>query len=433
MPTQSEIHNLIADLIVDLHKVTVLWQIAVVLISVGLAWQLRQFARSRIERRREAEGTLRIGVGSLERVIFPLSALVLVFLGRWVLQHWHSVKLLNVAIPLLFSLALIRVAVYMLRHVFAPSGWLRSWERVIAWAMWIGVALYVTGLLPEILDLLDSVSFSVGKEKISLLLIMQGVLAVAVTMLLALWLGRTLEARIMGTAAMDMNLRVVFSKITRALLIVLGVLIVLPVVGIDITVLSVFGGALGVGLGLGLQKIASNYVSGFIILLDRSIRIGDTVSVDNRSGIVTQITTRYIVLRSLDGTESIIPNDTLVTSTVINQSYSDRRVRMALPVQISYASPLEKAMEIMLQAAQGHPRVLRDPAPGVFLREFGDNGISLELGVWIADPEQGLLGLRSDLNLEIWREFKKYGIEIPFPQREIRILGGTQAADGKTS
>lgn len=430
---RSEIPTLLADLLGDLQQVSVLWQLGVLLVSIGLAWQLKRFARPRIAKQREAEGTLRISVGSLERVIFPLSALGLVFLGRWVLHYWHSVKLLNIAIPLFFSLALIRVAVYMLRRIFAPGSWLRTWERFIAWAVWIGVALYITGLLPEIFDLLDGLSFAVGKQKISVLLILQGVLSVAVTMLFALWLGSTLESRIMGTTAVDMNLRVMLAKIIRALLIVLGVLVALPLVGIDITVLSVFGGALGVGLGLGLQKIASNYVSGFIILLDRSVRIGDTVTVDNRSGTVTQLTNRYVVLKSLDGTESIIPNDTLVTSTVVNQSYSDKRVRLALPVQISYASPLERAMEIMLQAAKSHPRVLTDPAPGVYLREFADNGVSLELGFWISDPQEGLLNLRSDINLEVWREFKKHGIELPFPQREVRIIGQARDAGGKTA
>jgi small-conductance mechanosensitive channel len=205
-----------------------------------------------------------------------------------------------------------------------------------------------------------------------------------------------------------------------------GVLIVLPMVGVDITLLSVFGGALGVGLGLGLQKIASNYISGFIILLDRSLHIGDVVSVDNRKGEVTSLTTRYVVLKSDDGTESLIPNDTFITSAVVSQTYSNRRIRLILPFRVSYTSPVELALSIMLDAAQKRPQVLTDPEPIVFLKEFVDSGINLELIIWVEDPQGGVLRLRSDLNLEIWAEFQKNGIEIPFPQHEVRLLRTVQ-------
>ena len=428
MQTKNEFLSLLRDLITDVQEVGVLWQFAVLLASLGLAWLLQvQFSKRSISSA-NAGRTLNISVGSLNRLMFPLSALLLVVVGRWVLKYWQPAHLLNVAIPLLFALALIRIAVYMLRRVFSSQEWLRPWERFIGWAVWLGVALYLTGLLPEILEMLDNLSFHAGKQRISVLLIAQGVLSVVVTMLLALWLGSALEGRIMGTDAMAMNLRVMLSKIMRAALILLGVLIALPLVGIDITVLSVFGGALGVGLGLGLQKIASNYVSGFIILMDRSLHIGDTVTADNRNGKVTALTTRYVVLRSSDGTEALIPNDTFVTSTVVSQTYSDRRVRLTLPIQVSYASDLEVAMNIMLQAATKQDRVLTDPEPKVFLKEFADSGINLDLAIWVDDPEGGQLSLRSDINLEIWREFQKHGIEIPFPQREVRLTDGAKEA-----
>jgi small-conductance mechanosensitive channel len=256
-----------------------------------------------------------------------------------------------------------------------------------------------------------------------LLTILSGILSVLVTVLAAMWLGRVLENRVMATEHLDMNLRVVLSKLFRALLVVLGILVALPLAGIDITVLSVFGGALGVGIGLGLQKIASNYISGFIILIDRSIHPGDVLTVDNRFGTVSQLTSRYLVLRNSDGTEAIIPNDTLITSTVINHSYSNREMRIGIPVQVSYQSDLDQAMSIMRQAAESHPRVLKDPEPKTFLKAFGENGIDLELDIWINDPEEGQLNLRSDINLKIWRQFQAAGIEIPYPQRDIRIIG----------
>jgi small-conductance mechanosensitive channel len=173
---------------------------------------------------------------------------------------------------------------------------------------------------------------------------------------------------------------------------------------------------------LGLQKIASNYISGFIILLDRSLHIGDVVTVDNRKGEVTSLTTRYVVLKSDDGTEALIPNDTFITSTVVSQTYSNHRLRLLFPIQVGYASPVEVAMNIMLNAAKKRPQILPDPEPVVHLKEFADSGINLELIVWVENPEGGVLRLRSGLNLEILSEFQKNDIEIPFPQREVRLV-----------
>jgi small-conductance mechanosensitive channel len=243
-----------------------------------------------------------------------------------------------------------------------------------------------------------------------------------------MWLSGTIEARLMRAESLHSSLRVVFARLATALLVLLAVVMVLPLLGIDLTVLSVFGGALGIGLGLGLQKIASNYVSGFIVLLDRSIRIGDLITVDNFYGEVKNITTRYVVVRALDGREAIIPNELLIATTVLNHSYSNNQIRVALDIQIAYRSDLEQAMQLMEEAARRHERVLADPAPRAFLLAFADSGIDLQLGVWVDDPEKGVLAIRSELYLDIWRAFKESGIEIPFPQREVRIL---PSAEGK--
>lgn len=414
-------HNLLTDLLSDLEQTKILWQLAVLGFSLTLAWSFSRLLKSRLPK---SEGAIKVGLGGVSRLAFPLVALLLVVIGKTVLKNWYSVNLLNIATSLLLALALVRLAVYALRKIFAPSGWLHSSERFIATTIWIGLALHLTGFLPEILDAMDELNFHIGRQKISLLTILSGILSVLVTVLAAMWLGRVLENRVMATEHLDMNLRVVLSKLFRALLVVLGILVALPLAGIDITVLSVFGGALGVGIGLGLQKIASNYISGFIILIDRSIHPGDVLTVDNRFGTVSQLTARYLVLRSSDGTEAIIPNDTLITSTVINHSYSNREMRIGVPVQISYQSDLDQAMTIMRQAAENHPRVLKTPEPKTFLKAFGENGIDLEMSIWINDPEEGQLNLRSDINLEIWRQFQAAGIEIPYPQRDIRLIGG---------
>jgi len=419
MQNSQQIRNLLLDVFNDLQQTDIRWQLGVLVSSLILAWLFMRLIRARVP---VQEGAWKLGMGGVNRLAFPLAALLLVLIGKAVLQQWQHVSLLNVAVPLLLSLALIRLAVYALRHIFAPSGWLHTSERFIAIMIWSGVALHLTGLLPEILQALDDLSFHVGKYKISLLLILSGLTSIAVTMLVALWFASIMEKRLMRAEHLNMSLRVVLAKFIRAALVLVGVLVALPLAGIDITVLSVFGGALGVGIGFGLQKIASNYVSGFIILLDHSIRIGDLVTVDNRYGTVTNITSRYAVIKGLDGTEAIIPNDTLITSTVLNHSYTNHELRVYIPLQVSYNSPLEKAMEIMLEEAGKHARVMQEPPPKVFLKNFGESGIDLELSAWINDPEEGQQNLRSEINLAIWRRFQQEGIEIPYPQRVVRLV-----------
>ncbi|MDR2195971.1 MAG: mechanosensitive ion channel [Gallionellaceae bacterium] len=416
----TEPHNLIANLLSDLEQTAILLQSVLLAISLALSWGAVRLLRSHLPPREGSKNWT-----GLTWCAFPLIALLLVMIGKAVLEDSHSTHLLDIAIPLLTAMTLLRLTLYALRQVFAPSRWLEILARSVAAVVWIAFALHLTGLLPRLINALDDIGFHAGKQYISLLAVLTGILSVLVTMLLALWASRALEHKVMAAQSLDPSLRIVMSKLIRTALIVLGVLIALPLAGIDITVLSVFGGALGVGIGLGLQKIASNYVSGFIILLDHSIRPGDLLTVDGRFGKVTQMTSRYLVLKSSDGTEAIIPNETLVSSTVINHSYSDPQVKVAIPVQIGYQSNVDQAMAILLRAATNQPRVLADPAPETFLKSFDADGITLELGFWINDPEAGQLGLTSAIRREIWQEFQQAGIEIPFPQRDVRIINST--------
>jgi len=419
--TQNELTSLWYGVVADLSAPDLAWQ----LLTLAACLLLAKLGQRLVRGRQVGVGRAwELGHGGLKRITFPLLALMLVLLARLVVQQWIHVKLLSLALPLLVSLAIIRVVFYVLRVSFADAAWLAQFERVFALLVWAIVALHITGLLPDVIAVLESVSFSAGKQQLTLWHALQGLAAVLTTVLAALWLSSAIEARLNAAESLDSNLRVVFARISKALLILLAVLIGLPMVGIDLTTLSVFGAALGVGLGFGLQKIASNYVAGFILLLDNSIRIGNIISIGNDRGEVTRITTRYTVLKNLAGVEALVPNELLVGSVVQNESYSDLRVRVALPVQVSYDSDLERAMAIMVAAAQAQERVLTDPAPAVFLKEFADSGINLELGVWIADPGKGTGPLRSDINLAIWRDFKQAGISIPFPQREVRILKG---------
>ena len=421
--SESQIGALLTDLWADLREPAIFWQAGMLALCVLLAFGFaRRFQWRAPEDSAEA---VKRGAAAARRVAFPLLATLLLLAGRAVLAHWHSTHLLSVAIPLFGALAGVRFAVYLLRIAFARSEWLDAFERSIATLIWFALALHLTGLLPGIVRWMSEIEFGVGTNSLSLLKLLNGAFWIVLTLLVALWAGAAAEARLLRAESLDSSLRAVFARLSKALLLVLAVLVVLPLIGVDLTVLSVFGGALGVGLGLGLQKIASNYLSGFIILLDRSIRLGDLITADGQHGQVTRITTRYVVVRSLTGVEAIIPNDTLVTTTVLNHSYTDKRVRLAVRVQVAYATDLKQAFRIMLEVAQAHPRVLKSPEPAALLLEFADSGMNLELGFWIQDPEAGSLPVRSELGVALLEKFRAQGIEIPYPRRDLMMLRGS--------
>ncbi|WP_147693829.1 mechanosensitive ion channel family protein [Vogesella mureinivorans] len=359
----------------------------------------------------------------LYRLVLPLSAQLLTQVAAvlWQLVVGARSELLVVSATLLFWMSIIRVMTAVVRHALPDGKLERSTEHFMAMLLWTGFASWAVGVDSVVLDWLESVSFHIGKNQINLLMILSALVWVSVIMVGALWVSKLIEKRVMKLSDVDLSLRIVFTKLARTLLMVTGVLVALPIVGIDLTVLSVFGGALGVGLGFGLQKIASNYVSGFIILLDRSIRIGDRLMVDNRVGYVSKITSRFVVLKSADGSEALVPNDTLIANTVINQSYTDKSLWISLPIQVAYGTDLHQALALLCQAAS-HPRVKTDPAPSAFVVAFADSGINLEVGLWVSDPENGMLSLRSDINLRIWQLFSQHGIQIPYPQREVHVL-----------
>lgn len=426
--TDNQIGRLLGDLWADLQEPAILWQVGALLLCVALAWWIASLLQWRAPD--ESREALKRGAAAFRRVVFPLLAMLLLFAGRAVLGGWHNTNLLSVAIPLFGSLAGIRFAVYLLRLGFREAAWLETFERSIATVVWAAVALHLTGLLPELVRWLSEVEVKAGAHKVSLMTVLSAAFWVAVTVLLALWAGAALEARLMRAEALHMSLRVVFARLGRTLLIVLAVLIVLPMIGIDLTVLSVFGGALGVGLGLGLQKIASNYLSGFIILLDRSIRLGDMITADGHHGQVTRITTRYVVVRSPTGVEAIIPNDTLVTTTVLNHSYTDKNVRLAVRVQVAYGTDVPGALKLLADVAGRHPRVLREPSPTAHVFALADSGVDIEVGFWISDLDGGSLNVRSDVSIAILQDLAARGIEIPFPRRDIRVLQGTSGDAG---
>ena len=418
--TENQIGRLLTGLWADLNDPDILWQAGALALCLIAAWWLARMLQWRAPQ--SSAEALKRGAAALRRIIFPLLAMLLLVGGRAALGHWYSTNLLSVAIPLFGALAGIRFAAYLLRLAFSNGGWLDTFERSIATLVWVALALHLTGILPEIVRWLSEVDLAAGKHKLSLWTLLSAAFWVGVTLLLAMWAGAALEARLLRAEGLHSSLRVVFARLGKAVLLIAAVLVVLPLIGVDLTVLSVFGGALGVGLGLGLQKIASNYLSGFIILLDRSIRLGDMITADGHYGEVTRITTRYAVVRSLNGVEAIIPNDTLVTTTVLNHSYTDKRVRFAVRVQVAYRTDMAEALKLMIEVARRQPRVLPDPEPAAHILQMADSGVDLELGFWIEDAEHGSQNVRSDVNLALLAEFRARGIEIPYPQREVRLL-----------
>jgi small-conductance mechanosensitive channel len=407
----------------ELHDPSVLWQLGAIAVCLLIAWVADRAVRRRAPAAPGSRG-VEVGVGGMRRVVFPLVAAVLVVLARAVLERFVNVALLDLAAPLLGSLAIVRGAVYLLRVALGTGSVIAAFERAIATTVWGLFALHILGVLPQVVETFESIALPIGKARVSVWDLGWGIVGVAFTILAALWVGGLIEARLMHAAGLHANVRVALARLAKTLLVFLAVVIALPLVGLDLTLLSVFGGAVGVGLGFGLQKIASNYVSGFIVLLDRSVRIGDLITADNFYGVVKEMTTRYTVVKALDGREAIIPNDTLITSTVLNHSYTDRRVRVPLQVQVGYGTEVEPVLRMCEGIALAHPRVLHDPAPSAALAGFGESGLNLEVGFWIRDPEEGTLNVRSDIALALLGAFRERGIEIPVPQRSVRILPG---------
>jgi small-conductance mechanosensitive channel len=395
-------------------------ELLLTLVCIAIGWWVDQ----RMAKARKARPQV-AGRGGMVHLAFPLVALLLVYVASLAWERTIGPPFfLAIAVPIFVALAVIRMLAYALHRLFPSQTWLPASEVAIGTAIWGLAILYFLGVLPEIHATLDKLVIPIGKSDVSLLTIFTGIAVIIVTLVVTLWVSGMIEQRLALASHLDPNLRVVLSKLVRGVLIVVAVLVALQQIGFDLTLLTVFGGALGVGIGLGLQKLASNYIAGFTILLDRSIRIGDLVTIDNRTGIVSKATSRYVVVRSGDGVEAIVPNETVVTTTVLNHSYTTPQVRIAVQVQVSYDSDVEKALALLVEIAEREPRILRGAqAPKAFVTGLADNGVALELGVWINDPHVGHLDLRSAMTRSILKEFAAYGIEIPYPRRDVRMVG----------
>ena len=399
---------------------TVLVELAVLAVCVGLAWGLVALLQRGL--RRGDPRSILFGVRIVDGALFPLVLLSLAYIARTLLHHWVALAAFKIAIPVLVALVVIRIGVKVLQVAYPDAAWVRPIERSISWMAWLGMVLWVTGLLPLVLDELDQIHWKVGGATLSVRTIIEGAVTAAAVLLIALWISAAIESRLLRSATgAELSLRKAVSNAVRALLVFVGLLVALSSVGIDLTALSVLGGAVGVGIGFGLQKLAANYVSGFVILAERSMRIGDNVKLDTFEGRITQINARYTVIRSPSGRESIVPNELLITQRVENLSLSDPRVWMSTVVSVAYESDVDQVAQLLTNAALVSPRVLRDPAPSAALSAFGADGLEFTVGFWIADPENGSLGLRSDINRAILSALRAHQIEIPYPQRVMHV------------
>jgi len=428
MESIEQLPPFLKKLLAPVLTVEFLWQLALVGVAIGIGVyahrRFRAYVYSRLGARESSQIRFsRLAARGSERIIFPLSVFLLVgFVKSIAASYKVHTPLLDIVIPLSLSLAIVRISIYILRRSFTPGPAIRAWEGVISLVVWGVVALYLLGWLAPVQAALDGVAFKIGNARFSLLSIIKLGVVLAIFVTAANWVSRRLEAMTSKSTQMSSGMRVGLVKFTKVMLYTVAILISLNSVGIDLTTLAVFGGALGVGLGFGLQRIASNFISGFILLFDRSIKPGDVISIGTRFGWVQELHARYIVVRDRDGVETLIPNENLITSEVINWSYSDRLVRMRIPVQISYTCDPELAMQLMVDAGKENSRVMKEPEPQARIIEFGDNGIAIELRVWFTDPEEGMGNLKSDIYLAIWKKFKDSNITIPYPQRDVHIV-----------
>lgn len=411
---------------------TVLIELGSLALCVLLAWLLVSGLRRALGR--GDEPSILFGRKILDGALFPAILLGLGYLAQALLAQWITLAIFKVAIPVLMALMVIRIGVKVLQVAFPRATWLHPVERTISWLAWGCMVLWVTGLLPLVLQDLEDIRWKVGSSVLSVRTILEGILTSGAVLILTLWLSSSIEARLLHSATgSDLSVRKALSNVARAVFVFLGLIFALSTVGIDLSALSVLGGAVGVGIGFGLQKLAANYVSGFVILAERSVRIGDNVRIDNFEGRVTDITTRYTVIRSGAGRESIVPNEMLITQRVENFSLADPRVWHSTIVSVAYDSDVDLVMNLLKEAALVSDRVLRDPMPSVALSAFGADGLEFTVGFWIADPENGLLALRSQINLAILRALREHSIDIPYPQRVVQFAGTVPAAMSATS
>lgn len=401
----------------DILALATLGQILAILLTFLVARLAEPGTKPWIEmvaKGRRYEAGLRKVASALAPLAVPVVWLVLQWLVVYVAARAGWPHHLNkIVVSLLTAWVIIRLTTTLVKDL--------AWAKTIAISVWIIAALNILNLLGPTVALLDSLSIGLGGVMISALSIIKGVFTLAILLWVATLLARILERRIKQFPNLTPSIRVLFTKLLRIVLITAAVIIAVDAVGIDLTAFALVGGAIGVGVGFGLQKVVSNLISGVILLLDRSIKPGDVVSVGDTYGWISSLGARYASVITRDGKEHLIPNENLITQEVINWSFTDNKVRLHVPIGISYEADVRKAICLCVEAAQEVRRVLKSPPPICLLYGFGESSVDLELRMWISDPEDGTSNVRSEVLLLIWDKFHAEGITIPFPQRDLHL------------
>ena len=422
--TADELSSLAGALL----RPTALVELAVVAACLMLAWLVVRLARGRSRQR----NSVLFGDRVIDGVLFPMLALGFAFIARHLLDGVLPIAVLRLAVPILLSLLAIRLTARVLRVAFPNSAVMRLIERTVSWLAWIGVVLWVTGVLPMVLDELDAIHWKMGDQQVSLRNLIEGALSAVIVMVIALWISAAIEVRLLRGSSTDLSLRKIAANATRALLLFIGLMLALAAAGLDLTALSVFGGALGVGIGLGLQKLASNYISGFVILAERSLRIGDWVKVDNFEGRIIDISTRFTVMRALNGREAIVPNEMLITQRVENYTRADARIALSTAITVPHDSDMAVLMPRLAEAVRALPVVVDAPLPNVQLSAFTPEGVEMTVQFWVADISVNPGNAKSDVNLALLRALTELRLRVAPAQQPVphAAVEGASAAAG---
>ncbi len=416
------IEQAIAWLSANVLLVPILIQIAACAIAIIPAFLLRSRLAALLSRLQNWKPLLQYGgfrrlATVLPDLAFPLILVVTVWLiDAIAIQAGYRHNVVRLVASLLNAWIVIRLAAAI---VDDPV-----WARTIATIAWTLAALNIVGWLEPGIEILDGLALQVGEFRVSVYGIIKAVLSLAVLLWVASFASRLFEQRIQKVHRLTPSVQVLMSKLLKLVLLSVAVLFALSTIGVDLTALAVFGGAVGVGIGLGLQRIVANLISGVILLLDRSIKPGDVIAIGETFGWIQSLGARYTAVRTRDGTEFLIPNEDLITTQVENWSHSDVKLRLKIPVGIAYSCDPHFAIKLCNEAAAKCTRVLDNPGPNTLLRGFGDNSVDLEIRFWINDPQNGRGNIMSEILLKVWDAFKEHDIEIPFPQRDLHLRSG---------
>jgi small-conductance mechanosensitive channel len=437
----TELAQRIAAFFEILSTRNVLIEIGAVALSLLAGWFVSAALHERNRRRRIKAPmalTWNYFASQGSAVAMPaILALTLVVVARSVIVAANfDVSMLDAAARLIGAYVAVRLIVLLFTASLGNKSWMQHWETRATLFIWLIIASEYLGWLDPIISTLDSIGMASGKSRITLWSVLKLLFTLTLFVLVAAWISRWVERRLKRLSNLAPSTRIGIAKFANAFLIGLSILLGLNAAGVDLTALTVLTGAIGLGLGFGLQSIAANFVSGFVLLMDRSIKPGDVISLSGQSGTSTEnfgwvqeLRGRYVVVRDRDGVEMLVPNQQLISNAVINWSYTDPRIRLKLPVRVSYHDDPELALGVLLAACEGQSRVLQEPAPVSRLMHFSDSGIELELRFWISDPQEGVNNVRSEVNRAIWRLFKQHNITIPVAQREIVVQSRPGSSD----